>query len=239
MGGAVFNHAGNLTLLNCTLYDNTANGGDASSSSGGGGGGSGYGGAIFNLNGAVSISFSTLATNSVSAGVGTGFGGSPTGGADGAAIYSLAYNAASSTGSATASLTLAGNILADSSGGNDLAVDQPGSVADGTANQATESVSASGTNLVTSDAKYNNAAALPTFPLGAAPLLAAMLAANGVANVPKTLALLPGSPAFGGAAVCNTAFGNPVGVDERGLMRPATRCDLGAVNDTLFGDGFE
>jgi len=142
--GAIFNHAGNLALLNCTLTANTATGGDTII----GQGGSGYGGAIFNLNGSVTVAFSTLASNAVAVGTATGSG--VDGGADGGAIYALAYNGAASTGSTLASVTLANSILANSniSGGNDLVIQAPSQVAPGLANFATYDVQVLGVNLV-------------------------------------------------------------------------------------------
>jgi hypothetical protein len=61
MGGAIFNHQGELTLRNSTLSGNTAVGGQATNA------GQGLGGAIFNLNGAVQIDYSTIAYNTADA----------------------------------------------------------------------------------------------------------------------------------------------------------------------------
>ena len=73
MGGAIFNHQGELTLLNSTLSANTAVGGQAGPAADAG---RGFGGAIFNLNGAVRIDYSTIAYNTAD---------------DGGALYNLGY----------------------------------------------------------------------------------------------------------------------------------------------------
>ncbi len=73
MGGAVFNLAGNLVIVNSTLTANMAQGGSGTNA------GSGLGGAVFNLNGVVQITNSTLAGNTVQT-------GSP-----GGALYNLGY----------------------------------------------------------------------------------------------------------------------------------------------------
>jgi hypothetical protein len=73
MGGAIFNHQGELTLLNSTLSGNTAVGGQAGQAADAG---RSFGGAIFNLNGAVRIDYSTIAYNTAG---------------DGGALYNLGY----------------------------------------------------------------------------------------------------------------------------------------------------
>lgn len=234
-GGAIFNQAGRLALVNSTLTANAAVGGGSSS----GNGGSGYGGAIFNLNGTVSISFSTLAGNTVMAG-----SGASAGSADGGAIYSLGYSAvASGAGSTTASLSLSNSIVSNSTGGRDLVSDRPATVADGSVNTASASVangSGAPTNLVMTSAVLNGAGALPSGWIATDPALAP-LAANGVTNVPYTMAIATSSPAHA-AGGCSDTAGNAVTVDERGMPRPASGCDLGAFQsyfDGLFANGFE
>lgn len=81
LGGAVFNHAGSLTIQNgSTISNNTAQGGS------GYGGGAGYGGGVFNLDGSVVIDASTISANTV-----TG-GGAATGGQVGNAAGGALYN---------------------------------------------------------------------------------------------------------------------------------------------------
>ena len=64
MGGAIFNHQGELVIENSTLSGNSAIGGTAT----GGLAGQGLGGAIFNLNGQASLDSATVAANSAGTG---------------------------------------------------------------------------------------------------------------------------------------------------------------------------
>ncbi|MCQ4165066.1 choice-of-anchor Q domain-containing protein [Tahibacter harae] len=221
-------------MLNSTLTANTAAGGGSSS----GNGGSGYGGAIFNLNGTVSIAFSTLAGNTVSAG-----SGASAGSADGGAIYSLGYNAAATSGSRTASVRLSNSILSNSSGGRDLVSDKPATVANGSANVASAGVvngSGAPKNLIMTSAAVNGADALPAGWITTDPTLGA-LAANGSANAPFTMAITTSSPAHATGSCTDTA-GNAVTIDQRGIPRPGSGCDLGSFQlytDEVFANGFE
>ncbi len=121
MGGALFNMgadsahpgSGQATLTNCTLTNNTAQGGNSGNFAGGG---SGFGGAVFNLDGTATLSNDTLAANIVAGGT-----GSFAGGADGGAVYNLAFGNDIDTGKpVTAALVLHNSILASSIGGKDL-----------------------------------------------------------------------------------------------------------------------
>jgi hypothetical protein len=132
LGGAIFNHRGSLCLVNCTLTGNTAGGGNGFDAQGisltfGGVGGSGYGGAIFNLNGAVSLGGCTLVSNSVTPGATATLVYDsqynsvpmdvPTGGANGGALYNLAYGNKIEDGSASvATVSLTNSLLANSLG---------------------------------------------------------------------------------------------------------------------------
>jgi hypothetical protein len=125
LGGAVFNHRGTLIVINSTFSANAALGGTGDSATidgivSGGGGGLGAGGAIFNLNGDVTLSDSTLDLNVVEGGDALAAGA--TGGQGlGGAVFNLAFGNKIEDGSAsTAILTLRNSILADSSGGVDL-----------------------------------------------------------------------------------------------------------------------
>ncbi|MGO9605594.1 MAG: choice-of-anchor Q domain-containing protein [Candidatus Binataceae bacterium] len=81
-GGAIHND-GTLTITNCTLSSNQANGG---ANTGSGPGGSGYGGAIFNgVSATLTITNSTLSSNMV--GGGGSFPPAPGGDGDGGALY--------------------------------------------------------------------------------------------------------------------------------------------------------
>lgn len=198
LGGAIFNDAGALLVLNSTLTDNTAMA-DA--------GAPAYGGAIFNANGTVHLVFSTLAANTVAG----------TGAASGGAIHSLAYD-----GDATvASLTLENSILANSIGGSDLAVDQPATLGRGRANQAHAITETLGANLVMRAESLHDAARLPAFQLDADPLLSA-LANNG--GFTPTMAPGAKSPAID-AAIPTTR--EPTH-DQRGKRESGAARDLGA-----------
>jgi uncharacterized repeat protein (TIGR01451 family) len=204
MGGAVFNHHGTLTVSNSTFSGNRALGGP------GAGAGSGYGGAIFNLNGSVVVNYSTLAENQVSAGS-TGSGGEAVGGA----IYNLAYDSATGV---TAEVTLNNSILANSTGGLDLANVQPTDTTEGF-NLGTATVTAAAPNIVQSSVGTIGGAHTP---ITDDPLLGP-LAYNGGPGM-LTFALLPGSPAHNAA----DDIACPV-TDQRGIPRPqGIACDLGA-----------
>jgi hypothetical protein len=239
MGGAIFNHGGSLTLINCTLTANGAIGG--ASGFGGmpnleGAGGSALGGAVFNLNGAVNVRFSTFYGNSVTAGSGTLGTGAQAGGA----IYSLGYNATAAAGSVSAALLLHNSILAGSNGGIDLVVNQPTTVSGGLGNASVTSLTALGANLVMSALAQNGAAPLPVFPLSADPGLFA-LAYNG--GTTQTMAPMADSVVIdAGQAGCALPP-----TDQRGYQRVAGAApDLGAyesgaveVEVPIFAEGFE
>ncbi len=80
MGGAIFNDAGTVSLINTTLSANTAQGGGGHGS----GNASGYGGAIFNYMGSLTLDFVTLSDNTVIGGNGAN-SYTPAGNADGGA----------------------------------------------------------------------------------------------------------------------------------------------------------
>lgn len=217
-GGAIFNHAGNVQVLNSTLTGNSAIGG-GSDAPAGGNGGSGLGGAIFNLNGTVKIAYSTLAANTVAGGNGGEHGSD--GSAHGGAVYSLAYNGAAATGSIQARLSLVNSILANSIGGSDLSVDEPNLLPQELANAATSFLTSAGRNLVMSANALNRAAAIPAFPLTADPQLSA-LASNG--GPTQTMALAATSPAINQGLWEDTL----ARFDQRGYARATTGIDLGA-----------
>ena len=225
MGGVIFNHHGQLQLINSTLTNNSAMGGSARVANIGGKGGAGFGGSIFNLNGSVYLGYSTIAGNSVAGGAhGTSYTGA--GAALGGAVFSLAYNAAASAGSTTALLTLENSILAGSTGGVDLVVEQPGFVVGGLANAASATTTATGTNFVMSTIA-GGSATLPLF--NASNPLLGPLANNG--GPTATMALLAGSPAIDAAT-----GGTPPSVDQRGLGRPAGSApDVGAFEFGALG----
>ncbi len=108
----------------------------ASARRGAGGNGNGLGGAIFNLNGSVALTNSTVAANTTAVGLGVGGGG----------IFNTVYDKSTAR---TASVTLVNTILADSTGGPaDLVTNKPPAVADGGTNLGTAPVDATASNLV-------------------------------------------------------------------------------------------
>lgn len=229
MGGAIFNDAGTLSLVNTTLTGNQALGGIAS---GGAQSGSGFGSAIFNLNGSVQITFSTIAKNTA-----TGYNGAPSG-----AIYSLAYGRNIAFGSPVFA-TLAidnsivfGNIDSAVASASDI-VNYQQSAASGDA----ASLAFAGNNIV---GAFSNAGqpATGTIPLTTDPQLGPLAinaAINGAIDPPQTMAIANTSPAYNAAPSCGTTT-----TDERGVSRPqGPTCDLGAYElldpDYIFADGFE
>ncbi len=208
MGGAVFSMYGSLTLINSTLAGNFALGGAGFQ------GGAGYGGAVFNLDSAVTILDSTLAADTVASGAGSS-GASV--GSDGGAVYNLAFGNTLTGGPGSATLTLANSILADSTGGTDLA-----SNAINGANTNTATVTATGPNLIRSTAATIGGPA----PLTGDPLLGPLQNNGGLT---PTMALQPGSPAIDAGS--NAAVPAVLTTDQRGpgfprVLGPAV--DLGA-----------
>jgi CSLREA domain-containing protein len=122
-GGGIYNSGGRLTISSSTISGNKtagAAGGDASSATntsngaaGGAGGASGFGGGIYNVNGTVTITNSTIRNNSTGPG-GAGGSGSPatttgTGGNGGAGGAAGSGGGIESTG--TGSLTISGSTI--------------------------------------------------------------------------------------------------------------------------------
>ena len=212
MGGAIFNHQGELTLLNSTLSGNTAVGGQAGPAADAG---RGLGGAIFNLNGAVRIDYSTIAFNTAD---------------DGGALYNLGY-LAEDTGDPdghtySARVVATGSIISPTvvsaapamvSGGLQNTVDDPGDTTiDLTASNLIEAATEIGDGVVVTG---------PNTLVGDPEL--DPLADNG--GPTPTHALLPASPAI------DTAQGTCPPTDQRGEARPSGfACDIGAFESNDF-----
>lgn len=237
MGGAIFNHGGDLVIVNSTLTGNTAAGGrsgNGTTPSNEGKGGAGFGGAVFNLNGALTVRYSTLAGNVATGGGGGGGSGTGAGGA----IYSFAYNGAASTGSTSAALAIENSIVSNSTGLYDLVVDKPDAAIGPLPNVSSATTVATGGNVVMTSFAAGLAPALPAFTSTADPQLAP-LADNG--GPTPTRALGAASPAIDAASgACAPA------TDQRGYGRVAgAAADLGAYefnaveSDVLFASGFE
>jgi hypothetical protein len=215
-----------------------------------GGGGAGMGGAIFNMQGTLSIANSTLSGNSAIGGAdsvsdhGKGIGGaafnlngtmtasSSTFAANTAAyyasqIFNLAYDAETPSLTRKAQVTLQNSIVANGSGADpngapaaDLATDTSSYITP--ANQATDNADVSQANLVRTISTQIGSG--ETGHLTGSPLTTADPLLGGLAfnGGPgmATMALDGNSPARGLGSGCPAA-------DERGVSRPAA-CDLGA-----------
>ena len=210
LGGAIFNQQGTLVAEDATLSGNTAAGGAAGGS--GATAGAGGGGAIFSLNGVVGLINDTIASNTAD---------------DGGALYLVGYDASSKSTAGVGALVnniLSGSLTGTMAGTHDLVVNKPGTVADGTANQATAAAVVPSQNIVDS-----TSGTLSGTPSTANPALGA-LANNGG---PGMFTMLPGagSPALG----AGSTSGAPT-TDERGTARPAGGpIDLGAVQVSVAG----
>ena len=205
MGGAVFNHQGELTVINSTLSGNAATGGTGAQA------GEGLGGALFNLNGFVTLDSATIAGNTAD---------------NGGALYNLGYLADDSGDPGghdyTARVTLTNSILSDSIGGDDLVSNAPATVAGGAANTVDDAndteVSAAGPNLVETRS-MTGAGEIDGSPLTADPQLGP-LAENG--GTTETQALGATSPARDAGATAEAT-------DQRGITRPqGPNDDIGA-----------
>lgn len=227
MGGAIFNDAGTVTMINATLYQNSATGGNAGDADASDGGG--LGGAIFNYAGTLSLSFVTLSANSVAAGSVSTSGSGIT---DGGAIYSYGdsncgFNDGNLCSDGFANLRMVNSIAANSLGSRyDVVIDN----SDGTA------ASSGGGNLIMNQSDFSGAVVSSANPqlgtLSPYPL------------APRTLPISASSPAYDVATSCKQADGTTtVTVDERGVTRPqSTTCDIGAYEydgDYIFAKGFE
>jgi len=237
LGGAIFtmgdvgilSGCGLVSMTDCTLTANLAqggNGGDGGNDGATGGtGGSGLGGAIFNLDGLASLADCTVDGNTVVAGHGGVRGGdiwaqAPDGAIGGGAVYNLAYGNFIPTGGPTGSeLALFNSILANSSGGGDLV-----SVA-GNGNGINQATVTGNTNLVQSNIPIIGSHIEPGVITikGVSPNLGPLQYNGGPT---PTMALGLFSPAFG------TGNPNVSGLpqkDQRGKPRlDAGQLDLGA-----------
>ncbi len=201
-----------------------------------GGGGAGMGGAIFNQQGTLAITNSTLSGNGAAGGTGAnpgwGLGGAifnlsgsisissstlsansaPQGGGG---IYNLVYDKATAR---QASVTTADSIVYANGAAADAVSDMPATVSDGGANLGSASTAFPGPNIADTLGTLGGGTISGT-PLTANPSLGT-LQFNGGPGM-ATLALQPGSPALKVGTNCPS-------VDERGVARASGLCDLGA-----------
>ena len=187
LGGAIFNLFGTVSIKEVTVANNVAIGGLGGSGSEpdtAGLDGAAYGAGIFNLDGTVTLINSTVAGNSLSP--------ANYAGADGA-IFNLAYGNFTDGAPAQATLTLANNILADTTRGSDLG-NEDGFDSDFGGDTAT--VALLGPNLIQSQQNQNGrfTGNGVTNPNGSDPAFApAGLASNG--GLVPTIALTAASTA--------------------------------------------
>ena len=109
LGGGIFNFCAEATLINTTVHNNIAQGGDQDLglASGEANGGAGYGGGIFNLNSTLTLITSTVGLNEAAGGTGTGGSGSIGRGGPGrgAGIYNFRWTGGGCSAPATVTLT--------------------------------------------------------------------------------------------------------------------------------------
>ncbi|QEH32017.1 hypothetical protein OJF2_04860 [Aquisphaera giovannonii] len=225
MGGAVFNFAGGLTVLNSTIAGNQALGGAAGA---GGSAGGGYGGGLFNLNGSVILVNATLAENDADT--------------DGLDVSSLAFGREWRSGGGftpggpvAAGVAMANGLLASSATGKSALASQ----ADGSA----ASTGPGGDDSATVDAAMIDASSPSNAVRGVSGTLASgmvetaaipALDPSGLANHggPTPTIALVGSGLLGLSP--GTVFhGITVpAADQRGATRPVGGGDLGAFQVT-------
>jgi hypothetical protein len=213
------NDGGTVTIINSTLADNVAFGGIVLQGTGSGGG-SGLGGAVFNLDGSVSLFDDTLADNGA-------VDGTPGRVGAGGAVYNLAFGNNITNGlPVAAQITLANTILSNSIStrpNTDLGDLSSQAINGGGTNHAV--VSATGPNLIQTIGDDTTVGG--TAPItGVDPMLGS-LSNNG--GPTQTLALLPGSPALDAGSTA--ALPADVTTDQRGAgfaRVSGSTVDLGA-----------
>lgn len=199
MGGVLFNMQGTATIVNSTLVDNSAIGGSAPDT--GASPGEGLGGAVFNLNGSVTANADTMTGN-------TGNGG--------AAIYDLVYDSVTSR---SASMTVPDSIIYGGNGSADVAVEDPARTTAGS-NLGAATVAATQPAILDSSSSFGGNVTFTGSFSNVDPQLGPPQDNGGPGM--ETEMPLAGSPALGAGSDCPAT-------DERGVLRAADGCDLGAV----------
>jgi hypothetical protein len=236
MGGAIFNHAGAVNLLNVTATGNSANGGSNYTSCNSGCNASGLGAALFNLNGSVTIDFSTLAGNFLS---GNNARADNSGPEDGT-IYSLAYGNKIQDGSASsATLTIHNSIIHGTQADGGLHSDVSVNVVNGAHTNASSLVYA-GKNFTGQTYVVSGATQSGISPSTTDPLLGSLSPYFGTPVLPIGSI----SQAYDAAPSCLEADGaTMLGYDERNTARPQfSQCDVGAYEfdgDYIFANGVD
>lgn len=248
LGGAVFNRGGTVSILNSTITNNLARGGDGARYLLGyrapSGAGSGFGGGVFNLNGTVYLTNSTIVQNNVAPGSpGYYYGG---GGFDGRADGNQVYNLADSLdgGTATATLIMANTILSGApSNGHDL-VNQTFTNA---ANNKASVTNAAGVNTATNIISTGVANYDANFAPGGTGTVSVSFnqvnpQLNGLSNNggwTQTMSLGANSPAKNGGltTAAKNAAGAPLTYDGRGAPYErafGTQIDIGAFQTQQY-----
>ena len=234
----MFIHEGTLTAANSTFLRNQARGGVRGSNSLAVGGinldnehGSGFGSAIFNLNGKVELFNVTMADNSTTAGADLSLRRAPDPGtnsasaADGRAVFSLSYGA----GSPQTSLTIQNSLIVSTSG---TAGGAPSAAQDDIAVvnfSGVASLTADAPNLLETlpQAHGRVSVSLGGVRLGKVDFVDISRAASGslsrlIEPEPSDSASLAGS-----GSICQAPPVN--GVDQVGTLRGVNDCTLGAI----------
>jgi len=235
MGGAIFNHAGTVYLINVTATGNGAYGGAGYVPAGNG---SGLGAVLFNLNGTVTIDFSTLAGNTLASNNALADSKGPEDGT----VYSLAYGNKIQDGSASsATLTIHNRIVHGTQADGGLQNDVVANVVNG-ANTNASSVAYAGSNFVQRSSHLNGAIQSGSLPSTDDPLLGSLSVYSASTYLLPVLQIGSNSKAYNAAPSCVEADGSTtLPGDERGAARPYDAvCDVGAYEfdgDYIFADG--
>jgi len=238
MGGAIFNHAGMVSLLNVSATGNGANGGAGQCLTCTG---SALGAVLFNLNGSVTIDFSTLAGNTLS---GNNAQADSKGPEDGT-VYSLAYgNKIQDGSSSSATLTIHNSIIHGTQADGGLHSDVSANVVNG-ANANTSALIYAGNNFIGQSYGVAAVTQTGTSPSAADPLLGSLSLYLGPANANATPVLPIGSnsPAYDAAPSCLEADDSTtLTSDELFTARPQfSECDVGAYEfdgDYIYANDF-
>jgi hypothetical protein len=226
LGGAIFNMgasnvagSGVLNLVNTTLTGNTAQGGSGFQ------GGAGEGGGLFSLDGNVTLTYATIAGNTIAAGASNG---GAAGVADGDAVYNQASGNLIQNGRANAAqMAVQNTILADPPvvGIHDLVNDAQNAGVNNVGNNTDFSgfTSLTENGITNAGGGAHNASGAPITVI-ADPLLTPL--GNFGGPVPL-LALQVGSPAIA-AGTGTSVDPNLPTTDARGVARPDTDPDIGA-----------
>ncbi|MBX7219709.1 MAG: glycoside hydrolase [Blastocatellia bacterium] len=164
IGGALFNQSldypggtggvgGKVTMTNVTIANNTATGGAAPGSGASGGGG--FGAALHNLNGRIDMTSCTISGNTNV----NGTGGTPPTLANSGAVYNHAFgNRVDTGGTTTALIVITSSIIANTTGGVDIAANRGGGA--GTNTSTIQFVGAANSNIVETAPSAQNGATI-------------------------------------------------------------------------------